>query len=389
MELALSNHEELRLFENEIVSRIRNLEFSLAERRVEDAIDRAASASLKAASGIPAGSVRIDGWRHLCSDLVKADAALREEACAGAVFADLVLDNRTSSPGLCLDRSFYGGFEQRENGFARGVGDFPRIGAGRPVCVIGLEPLMALQRAPRTGNPDHFRARVDRLLAGLMLIIKVHKALYTHLTADGLPLPVSIFLETDRSRPESDDLGPHSWSFIEGSAIKILSPREADDVLAERRAQDDSDHQLDINRRIAELRELHRLMRLYPFYRIIGRRRLGDVVTNLLQLWCKSLRIPEVGVDWRTSRAEFERALQTIAGATDVSSVEDALDFRHVDALHRNWLKIAKEHGYAIPQPQRTLFEIALAHSLEFGGPIVRCRWELAEDYSVISGRET
>lgn len=380
MELDLTKYEDRWKFEFEIADLIKRSELSLAERCVRDTIRQAASTSFKSVSNIPADSVRIEGWDSLCSDLVKADAMLRAENGSGATFADLVIDNQPSSPRLDLHRRFYGAFEQRDNGDAFSSGDFPRIGVGRPVFVTGLEALMAVQRTPLSNNSsagDH----IDHLLAGLLLVVKLHQAFDDSLKAAGLPLPVGIVLETCRSRPENDDFGPHSRRFVEATAAKLMAPKAADQLLAERRAEDARDHQARVNKMIAEYREIYRLLRLYPFYRFIGRNRLGGMLTHLLQYGCEALRMPSKGVGWRMNQAEFERLLRAIVVFQEPPSVEDALDVHHVNALRAKWLTVAREHEFAIAETEGTLFELLMRHSLKFGGAIVQERWASAGEY--------
>jgi hypothetical protein len=380
MELDLTNYEDRWKFESEIDDLIKRSELSLAERCVTDTIEQAASTSLKSVSNIPKDSVTIEGWDNLCSDLVKADAMLRAETGSGAIFADLVIRNDPSSPRLELHRCFYGAFEQLDNGIVRSSGDFPRIGVGRPVCVTGLESLMAVQRTPLP-NDSSGGDYIVPLLAGHLLVVKLHRAFDDCLKTVGLPLPINILLETCRSRPENDDFGPGSRRFIEATAAKLMTPQAADQLLAERRAEDARDHQARINKMIAEYRELYRLVRLYPFYRFIGRNKLGGMLTQLLQFGCEALRKPSKGVGWRMNQTEFEGLLRAIVVFQEPPSVEDALDVRHVNALHVKWLEVAREHEFAIAEMENTLFDLLMRHSLRFGGVIVRERWASAGDY--------
>jgi hypothetical protein len=84
--------------------------------------------------------------------------------------------NEPSLPRLELRRRFYSAFERDERGGVFPSGDFPRIGAERPVFVTGLEALMAVQRTPLSNDsrPDAF---IDNMLAGHLLIFKAHQAL--------------------------------------------------------------------------------------------------------------------------------------------------------------------------------------------------------------------
>jgi len=385
MNIALADYQDLQKFENEICGLIRRSEIPLAQQRVGEAIAQAASASLKAASDIPPGSVRIEGWRNLCGDLIKADAALREEVGKPAAFVELVLNTSPSSARLALDRRVFAAFQPLANDYVVPVGDFPRIGVGRPVLVLGLEaPMNLLLNVRRNPGPTPFdsQTQLDFRLAGLLVIVGIHRAFEDCVNGEGLPLPLNLFLQTNRSRPENDDLLPSSCRFIEVAAKKTNSPEAAATLLAERRAEDDADHQAGVNRSLAEMRELYRLAHMYPFYRFIGRYRLGGVLTAQLQIMCAATKVSDNGVGWRMGRPEFERLLRALAEATQVASVDDALDVVHVNALHRNWLKRAKAHGFEIPVDDGSLFELTLVHALKTGGPIVQERWETAQDYA-------
>jgi len=112
-----------------------------------------------------------------------------------------------------------------------------------------------------------------------------------------------------------------------------------------------------------------------------GRNKLGGMLTQLLQFGCEALRKPSKGVGWRMNQTEFEGLLRAIVVFQEPPSVEDALDVRHVNALHVKWLEVAREHEFAIAEMENTLFDLLMRHSLRFGGVIVRERWASAGDY--------
>ena len=147
------------------------------------------------------------------------------------------------------------------------------------------------------------------------------------------------------------------------------------------RAQRSAIVQSEINQAVAELRELYRLVRLFPFYRYKARRALGHMLTNLLKTWCQSQELPDVGVDWRMRQPDFERFLRQIAEARRVPSVDEALDVLHVNRLHDEWLRIARERNFDLGSRPMSLFELNLAWALKVGGPIVRERWKHARPY--------
>jgi hypothetical protein len=139
--------------------------------------------------------------------------------------------------------------------------------------------------------------------------------------------------------------------------------------------------QSEINEAIAELREVYRLVRMFPFYRYKARNTLADQLTNLLKGWCQSQKLPDAGVDWRMKKPNFERLLRQIAEARRVPSVDEALDVLHVNQLHERWLRVARERNFDFGSRPTSLFELNLAWALKFGGPILQYRWEQAKPY--------
>ena len=135
------------------------------------------------------------------------------------------------------------------------------------------------------------------------------------------------------------------------------------------------------NEAIAELRELYRLVHMFPFYRYKARKALADMLTSLLKAWCQSQELPDTGVHGRMRRLDFERFLRQIAEARGVPSVEAALDVHHVNRLHDEWLRVARERNFDLGCRPMSLFELNLAWALKAGGPIVRERWKQAQPY--------
>jgi hypothetical protein len=137
----------------------------------------------------------------------------------------------------------------------------------------------------------------------------------------------------------------------------------------------------EINQAIAELRELHRLVGMFPFYRYKDRNTLADMLTSLLKTWCESQELPDSGVHGRMRQSNFEGFLRQVAEARRAPSVDDALDVRHVDRLHDKWLHVARERNFDLGIRPMSLFELNLAWALKSGGPIMRSRWEHAKPY--------
>lgn len=139
--------------------------------------------------------------------------------------------------------------------------------------------------------------------------------------------------------------------------------------------------QVEINEAIAELRELYRIVRMFPFYRYKSRNTLADQLTGLLKTWCQSQELSDAGVDWRMKKPDFERFLRQIAEARRVPSIDEALNALHVDQLHDRWLRVAREKQFDLGSRPASLFELNLAWALKFGGPVVQDRWEHAKPY--------
>jgi hypothetical protein len=140
--------------------------------------------------------------------------------------------------------------------------------------------------------------------------------------------------------------------------------------------------QSEINQAIAELRELYRLVRMFPFWRNKARNELGDQLTGQLMMWCQGQRLPLAGVDWGMTNPNFERLLRQIVEARQVPSVDEALDVRHVNELHDRWLRIARERNFNLGSRPMSLFELNLAWALKFGSPVLKYRWEHAKPFT-------
>jgi hypothetical protein len=396
LRVPLSNDEESRAFARGIVDLIGSSHLLRAEYLVQQAIRQSASNQLRIASEIPVDAIRIEGWPDLGADLLAANQRLEQRAGHRASLAILSLVNRARVERLEVERKFHVAFARSGHDRAvpdRDAGDeAPDPETKRPVFVTGLEALMVLQRLPWPRDPVEpdvlHQFKTDLLLCGLLLVIKLHQAVDHHLRAHGLPAAVSVIVEMDHVSSPAEagvhDLGPQARRLI-GPPDEASRPHDAGaEMLAERQAAHDGYFQSEINRTIAELRELYRLVRMFPFYRFRSRNRLGDLLTNLLQVWCQSQKLPAVDLDWRMSKPDFERVLRQIAEARRVASVDDALDVSHVNELHDRWLREAREKDFALGTDTAVLmsaFEVHLVWALRFGGPTVQDRWAHAQPY--------
>lgn len=377
-------------FCDQIVGLIETSRLAEVEARIVEAIERFASEPLRSAARIDAQAVRISGWSEFCANVLRADTVLIRDQNRRLALAQLDLSNRQSEPDLELDYRFYADFNH-EGRIVTLPGDWAHIGATPRMRIAGLEPVMAVQRAPRPmsleeGSEAQHQFDIDYRLAGVLLEARIHFALDHYLAQHAPPLPISLHLRINPSRPDDMDSGvldTHSRRLVAEPDLPSLPP----DVVAERlrdlQAAEGRDFQQAFSVSIAELREIYRLVRMYPFYRFRGRQRLGELLTNHLLVLCTITNSPENGVGWQMSKRDFELLLRRFAEAQRPVSVEEALDVRHVNRLHEQWLTIAEAHHYDLSGKTDTLFGLMLAGGLKFGGPIVQQRWKDAPSYVV------
>jgi hypothetical protein len=376
----LSNDEELRSCERKVVSLIENSDLLRAESLVQEAIRQSATNQLKIVSEIPVDTLRIEGWREICADLLEANKWLEQRTGHRASRAILSLVNRDLVEKLEVERKFYAAFTRDENAA-------PSPEMKRPVFVTGLEELMAVQRMSWPRHPAEVlhQFKIDQLLCGLLLVIKVHQAIDHYLLAHGLPARLGVVVEMDHVSWSMEagvhDFGPQARRLIGPLDVTLQPHDKVSEILAERQAERSANFQFEINKAIAELRELYRLVRMFPFYRYKARNKLADQLTSQLKGWCQSQALPDVGVDWRMRKPNFERLLRQIVQARRVPSVDGALDVLHVNQLHETWLRVAREMDFDLGSRPMSLFELNLAWALKIGGPIVQDRWEHAKPY--------
>lgn len=390
MQIRLADDEQRRVFEREAVSLIGKSHLLRGEYLVREAIGQAGSDLLRAAAELPQDDLRIEGWDQLGADLLEADARLQARTGHRVTLATLSLVNRAILSGgfverLEIERKFHVAFERgaddrivpdQDAGY-----DAPDLDTKAPVFLSGLEALMAVQRRPwplgaEAREPGQLQ--IDALLSGLLLAIQFHRLIDRYLVTPGLPMSLSLLVEMDQV----------SWSMQEG--VGALGPQVrrfvpavppvAENAAAEIRAEDRARHQTRIGNSLAELRELYRLVRMFPFYRRSARNKLGDLLTSRLKLACLTHGISEPGVSWRMPEPEFERLLRRLAEARKVDA-DDALDTRHIDALHDRWLEVARRMDFRLGSAPLSLFELGLAVALARGGPILHDRWERAKPY--------
>jgi hypothetical protein len=409
--LRFATDEELRVFERSISRFFWTQDFAGAEQVLLDALRAHPSSFSDICQTISQGAVSISGWDELYAQI---EALARNGSRCTAIEIDLsghadrdVQPDGALEPGFeCSyydDSTFHFSTASREEilsqcetGTMQWTGCFLDI--DNALTCDGLAKLYStLARyqhrywRPRMAAPGSTAMEVPQdfvafTLGRWFLYLRVHKALWSDLYTRGLPhrMPVVV---------GQHDFGPLLYSVYmsettcNSSDASSLTParRQAGDaasaILAERQAERSANFQSEINGAIAELRELYRLVRMFPFYRYKARNTLADQLTSQLKMWCQSQELPEVGVDWRMRKPDFERFLRQIAEARRVPSVDEALDVLHVNQLHDRWLRVARERDFDLGSRPTSLFELNLAWALKFGGPIVQDRWEHAKPY--------
>lgn len=395
MAIALSDINKLRKFERGIADLIEKSALQRADRVLKRAINRCGSEDLRKAAEVPADDACIDGWDQLCADVLEADGQFRQRGDRGVALVQLSLVNRQEGNQLVeelkVERKFYDRPDLNQYGGPTGSGISPVLETERPINLTGLEAIMVVQRR-RFPSGDmrsaaEFRWWIDNILSGLLLIVRYHQAVDRYLISRGLPIAASLIVQMDHvawpMEAGVEDFGPQIRRHIAQAEHESKPFDAAADILAERTGERRSNFQKIIADMVAEYREHYRLIRMFPFYRFLGRNKLGEMLNCQLGVACYAQDLPEQGVGWRMSKRDFERFLRQLVEALNPSSVEDALDTRHVNNLHGRWLEIVGQKDFNLGSMPSSLFELNLGWALKFGGPIVRDRWERAKPYSV------
>lgn len=134
--------------------------------------------------------------------------------------------------------------------------------------------------------------------------------------------------------------------------------------------------QLGVNEWIAELRELYRLIQIFPFYQHKTRSELCKQLTALVKL-----DLSDAEIDWRTPKSHFEQLIRKVAESRAAPSINGALDPAHVNELHDRWVALAREKNFDLGPRPTSLFAINLAYALKFGGHVVQDRWVRVKPY--------
>jgi hypothetical protein len=399
--LRFATDEELRVFERSISRLFWTQDFAGAEEVLLDALRDYPSPFSDICQTIPQEAVSILGWDELYAQI---ETLARDGRSCTAIGIDLsghadrqVQPDTTLEPGFeCsyYDDSIFGFstasreeiLSQCESGTMAWTGSFLHIdhaltcdGLGKLYSSLAgyqhryWRPPVAAAYSTATDVPQDF---VAFTLGSWFLYLRVHKAICSDLQIRGLPHRMPVVVGQHDFGPRLDSVYMPKTIADDGEAS-----RRASRILAERQAERSGIMQSEISTAIAELREIYRVVRMFPFYRYKARNELGDQLTSLMKLSCRSRKLPDAGVDWRMRKPAFERLLRQIAEARSVPSVDEALDAVHVDELHERWLRTAREKDFDLGTRPMSLFELNLAWALKFGGPILRDRWERAKPY--------
>lgn len=313
------------------------------------------------------GTLEVTGWDH-----VRRDAAA--EACEVVLLR--VIGRTPSSPDNdqgVLERTL-------ADADGRAVALVPAR-TQHSVRVEGVRMLLDLLREPYAGA-SAARARRD-VLGGWLVAALVVGAVGEACRRHPLPRPVVVEVGPHRTpHPREagfDDLvPPFTWRL---RPPVDSEPDAAEQLRRERSEQARADHQRTWSRDVAERREIHRLLQLFPRYRSGSRARIAEGWELRLRMTCDAVGLdPVPEIDWRMSPTSLAAVLHRVVAAKDVPDVEAALDPVQTDALHSRWVGLVRR-GEARPQAPTSIFELELLSSLHHGGPVLRDRWERAGPY--------
>lgn len=382
---------QLEAVEKSVLSAIENSELIAAERLVIEAAKKYGSFQLNRIVSIPIEQTRIIGWEELCADMLEADERLQKKYGQKCSVVKISLTNQTTKD-LLIEAQFY---------LAAKVGHLDRIqpdaAAGsvtpnwkrdRAVQVDGVEFLMAAQRQSLPTDPNSkLVVQSDRSLAGLMLLVRYHQLIDHYLEEFGLPHSVCVVVDVHRSSgPEAiyaGDLGPEAYRFVAQIQNFAITPK-AELIYAQRLSDAKTTYEVETANTIAQMRELYRLIRCFPFYRIVARNRLAAIFESFATAMRAGQNLPGGPTSWRMGKRKFELLLRQYVEAKSVQSVEYVLDERHVNKLHQEWLDLARKKEFDFRgDEESSLFQLSVRHALTYGGPILAYRWEALKPYSI------
>lgn len=250
------------------------------------------------------------------------------------------------------------------------------------------------EAAPRLGGVDSLLSAIHkpppgstaerRDLAHWALTACFARAVLEARTAEPLPGETSLALKPDYTPRSMEcgfvDLLP-SFRFSFEPKGECL-PDAAAQLRAERAEKNRANFQQTWVEFVAETREIHRMLRYFPFYRFRGRNELAKLWESQLAMACRATGIePMPRISWRMNGRRLQSLLRRIVEVKSVPDADDALDPRHTDRLHESWLATARAAGFRLGAGF-SMFELQLASALHKGGPWVADRWERAKPYA-------
>jgi hypothetical protein len=372
-------------FEREIVTLIEGGHTARAEYLVREAMAVHGSARLaEAVEAAPREAPAIDGWEEISADLAQADAALMARAGVPSAAVRLALVNRDTVPQLEIERQFTLGDLLERSAWRGGAPNWrPEYQRRAPVRILGLERLMAVQR--EASVPGNAGREVDKSLAGLVLLIRYHQLIAACVDYPGLSRAIPVLIDVEQvDRPMEEgvyDYGPVAQRLVGAHQGEAMANAAAE-IGAERAEENARRYQDETANSISELREIFRLLAFFPFYRPATRHKVADIFDAQLRTMHGARDLPGKPPRWSDGKAAIESLFAAYVATKGVADPGDALDPRHVDALHARWVATAKACDFNLPRDNiLSMFALMLTYALTFGGPIVQDRWVHAKPY--------
>jgi hypothetical protein len=384
MKPTLTDLQGLRDFERSIIELIAQSHLIRADFLLSEAVDQLASTELRNAAQATADTASVENWNVIIDAFHRADEFFEMHHRKSVRLATLSLvDGGTATNHVnrrCqIEPRYYDALERDPQNrclpAAQSHVFAPDADPSCTVYVAGLDDLVSIHQRYNSGGSQTQTQALDFRLASLLIATRCHLALDRNLHAPGLPRPIEVVCQMDAASPNANrqiepagDGAPHS-----GIA--------AEELREERIAGNRATFQTEWERYFAQCREIHRMLRYFPFYRARGRASLAEMWEDRLTMTCDIVGIdPDRKISWRMSARELTDILCRIAKAKNVPDVSAALEPAHTDALHMKWLAIAKAANFKLGV-SISLFELQLAAALHKGGPWVHNRWERAKPY--------
>ena len=297
--------QELRVFEHSISRFFWMQNFESAEHVLQDALRAYPSSFADICQATSQEAISISGWDELYAQI---EALARNGSHCTAIEIDLSGHaDREVEPGGALEPGFECSYyddltfsfstasredilAQCETGTMTWTGCFVDINNALTCDGLGKlyaslvnyqhrywRPPIAERGTAADELPQDF---VAFTLARWFLYLRVHKAIWSDLRTRGLPRRMPVVVG-------QHDFGPSLCSVYLPETI-CDSGETSNRILAQGQAEGSANFQSDINKAIAELRELYRLVRMFPFYRFKARNTLAEQLTSQLKMWCKS-----------------------------------------------------------------------------------------------------